>query len=195
VHSKHFNLATELGGRYLPVPAVSIAALALSLITWCSFAASATTTDTTKKQTTKKQATPKKAAAKPKASASTVKQAPKKKSATSPSASRKPVRKTPVATVRSRSQAAPTPERYKQIQEALAAKGYLAADQANGQWNDASVDALKRFQTAQNIDSTGKINSLSLIALGLGPKHDASSSPAVTSPAIAPQATPAPAAP
>ncbi|HLI83363.1 MAG TPA: peptidoglycan-binding domain-containing protein [Bryobacteraceae bacterium] len=69
-------------------------------------------------------------------------------------------------------QTTPTPERYKQIQEALAAKGYLPADQATGQWNDASVDALKRFQADQKIDSTGKINSLSLIALGLGPKHD-----------------------
>ena len=34
------------------------------------------------------------------------------------------------------------------------------------------MDALKRFQASQNIESTGKIDSLSLIALGLGPKHD-----------------------
>lgn len=69
-------------------------------------------------------------------------------------------------------QLAPTPERYKQIQEALAAKGYLPADQANGQWNDTSAAALKKFQTDQNIAPSGKIDSLSLIALGLGPKHD-----------------------
>lgn len=69
-------------------------------------------------------------------------------------------------------QLAPTPERYKQIQEALAAKGYLPPDQANGQWNDTSAAALKKFQTDQNIDPSGKIDSLSLIALGLGPKHD-----------------------
>jgi hypothetical protein len=71
-----------------------------------------------------------------------------------------------------KSQAAPSPERYKEIQEALVAKGYLPSDQATGQWNDASVDALKRFQADQKIDSNGRINSLSLIALGLGPKHD-----------------------
>lgn len=73
---------------------------------------------------------------------------------------------------RAKSQAAPSPERYKEIQEALVTKGYLSWDQATGQWNDASVDALKRFQADQKIDSKGRINSLSLIALGLGPKHD-----------------------
>jgi hypothetical protein len=34
------------------------------------------------------------------------------------------------------------------------------------------VDALKRFQDEQKLESSGKLNSLSLIALGLGPKHD-----------------------
>ena len=75
-------------------------------------------------------------------------------------------------------QLAPTPDRYKQIQSALAAKGYLKAEDANGSWNQASVDGLKRFQSEQNIESTGKINSLSLIALGLGPKHEAPAAPA-----------------
>jgi len=69
-------------------------------------------------------------------------------------------------------QLAPTPERYKEIQGALVAKGYLKAEDANGSWNQASVDALKKFQFEQNLESTGKINSLSLIALGLGPKHE-----------------------
>jgi hypothetical protein len=68
-------------------------------------------------------------------------------------------------------QTVPAPERYREIQEALVAKGYLSPESAKGTWDQASVDALKRFQTEQNIDSTGKINSLSLIALGLGPKH------------------------
>ena len=69
-------------------------------------------------------------------------------------------------------QLAPTPERYQEIQVALAAKGYLKPEDANGTWTPASVDALKKFQAGQNLDSTGKINSLSLIALGLGPKHE-----------------------
>jgi hypothetical protein len=66
----------------------------------------------------------------------------------------------------------PSPERYKEIQEALVSKGYLKPEEAGGAWSQSSMDALKRFQTDQNLESTGKINSLSLIALGLGPRHD-----------------------
>ena len=65
----------------------------------------------------------------------------------------------------------PTPERYREIQNALAAKGYLKAEDADGTWNQASIAALKKFQSDQNLDASGKINSLSLIALGLGPKR------------------------
>jgi hypothetical protein len=67
---------------------------------------------------------------------------------------------------------APAPERYKEIQDALVTKGYMSPEDANGAWSPASTEALKKFQGEQNLDSTGKINSLSLIALGLGPKHD-----------------------
>jgi hypothetical protein len=77
----------------------------------------------------------------------------------------------PNAAARTR-QISPTADRYKEIQRALAAKGYLSPEQATGQWTDSSADALKRFQTDQNLDATGKINSLSLIALGLGPKRE-----------------------
>ena len=77
---------------------------------------------------------------------------------------------------------APTPDRYRQIQEALAAKGFLQAEDATGSWNQTSVDALKRFQAAQNIESNGKINSLSLIALGLGPKREAVVKPPAPTP-------------
>jgi hypothetical protein len=80
-------------------------------------------------------------------------------------------KKAPATTWRNR-QLAPTPERYKEIQDALVAKGYLKPEDATGGWTQNSVDALKRFQAEQNIESTGKINSLSLIALGLGPKRD-----------------------
>ena len=79
--------------------------------------------------------------------------------------------KRPQVTWRNR-QTAPTPERYRDIQNALAAKGYLSREEANGAWSQSSIDALKRFQADQNLESTGKINSLSLIALGLGPRRD-----------------------
>ena len=84
-------------------------------------------------------------------------------------------------------QLAPTPQRYKEIQDALAAKGYLKPEDATGAWNQASVDALKKFQAGQNLDSTGKINSLSLIALGLGPRRE---TPAPKPPAEAPPPAP-----
>jgi peptidoglycan hydrolase-like protein with peptidoglycan-binding domain len=71
-------------------------------------------------------------------------------------------------------QAQPTLQRYKEIQQALANKGYLAGEPA-GVWGQDSVDALRRFQQDQNLDATGKIDSLSLIALGLGPKRQAAS--------------------
>lgn len=90
-------------------------------------------------------------------------------------------------------QLAPTPDRYREIQGALAAKGYLKPEEANGAWGQSSVDALKHFQADQKIESSGKLNSLSLIALGLGPKHDsAAAKPPVLLPAPAPVAAPAP---
>jgi hypothetical protein len=67
-------------------------------------------------------------------------------------------------------QTAPTPERYKEIQDALAKKGYLHGD-ASGVWSPDSADALRRFQQDQNLQASGKLDSLSIIALGLGPKH------------------------
>jgi Putative peptidoglycan binding domain len=70
-------------------------------------------------------------------------------------------------------QLAPSQDRYREIQQALASKGYLQTEQATGTWDQNSTGALKRFQAEQNLDASGKINSLSLIALGLGPKHDA----------------------
>lgn len=72
--------------------------------------------------------------------------------------------------IRKSVQLQPTPERYKQIQEALASRGYFNGA-ADGTWGPESVDALKRFQHDQNLTDDGKIGSLSLIALGLGPKR------------------------
>lgn len=125
---------------------------------------------TTKKSSATKAAAPTKTGAK---------SAPKKSSAKKSAAkkSSKSARKAPPRTTWRNRQTTPTPERYKQIQDALVAKGFLDASQASGEWGQSSADALKRFQAAQNIQSTGKIDSLSLIALGLGPKHDDAAAP------------------
>jgi peptidoglycan hydrolase-like protein with peptidoglycan-binding domain len=74
------------------------------------------------------------------------------------------------APVRPRAQQQPTPERYKEIQQALADKGYFQGP-VDGNWGPESVDALTRFQREQNLIEDGKISSLALIALGLGPRR------------------------
>lgn len=74
-------------------------------------------------------------------------------------------------------QLTPGAGRYKEIQQALAAKGYLKSE-PTGVWDDQSIQALRQFQTDQKLDPTGKINAPSLIGLGLGPKfEDASVGP------------------
>lgn len=65
----------------------------------------------------------------------------------------------------------PDPDRYRQIQQALTDRGYFTGE-VNGEWKDDSVAALKHFQADQKIDDDGKIDALSLKALGLGAKHD-----------------------
>jgi hypothetical protein len=139
-----------------------------------------------------KKALAKKTAAKKKAS--TAKKGTSKKG-TSTASARKPgtttksassrVKKTPAKRVTWRNrQLSPSPDRYREIQAALAAKGFLKPEDATGTWNQASTDALKNFQSEQNLESSGKINSLSLIALGLGPRRDPA--PAIRPPPQAP---------
>lgn len=67
-------------------------------------------------------------------------------------------------------QQTPTPERYREIQQALVSKGYFHGE-PNGEWSSDSQDALKRFQADQHLTADGKLSSMSLIALGLGPKR------------------------
>ena len=95
-------------------------------------------------------------------------------------------KKAPVKSVTWRNrQSAPSADRYREIQGALAAKGFLSPEEATGSWNQASAEAMKRFQAEQNLETSGKINSLSLIALGLGPRRETA---ALTPPKLDPQA-------
>jgi len=68
-------------------------------------------------------------------------------------------------------QQTPTPERYREIQRALIDRGYLSGP-ATGEWGPESMDALRRFQSDQKLEASGKLDSLSLIALGLGPRRN-----------------------
>jgi len=85
-------------------------------------------------------------------------------------------------------QLAPTADRYREIQAALVNKGYLNRP-ANGVWDSQSAEALRRFQQDQNLEPSGKLNSLSLIALGLGAKRTAlASAPAAPPATLTPRA-------
>jgi len=86
--------------------------------------------------------------------------------------------------VRHTTQQQPTTDRYKEIQQALSDKGYFHGA-ADGNWGPDSVDAMKRFQRDQSLDDDGKIGSLALIALGLGPKRGGSATP-LSKPAATP---------
>lgn len=111
----------------------------------------------------KKTTTAKKTTASTSARTSSAKSSPKRgKSA------RKTVRTASAGPYR---QTTPTADRYREIQQALADKGYLKSE-PNGIWDAQSVDALTRFQADKKLMPTGKITSASLIGLGLGPKND-----------------------
>jgi peptidoglycan hydrolase-like protein with peptidoglycan-binding domain len=68
---------------------------------------------------------------------------------------------------RSRGQKAPTVDRVTEIQEALAKKGAYPND-PSGKWDTGTVDAMKKFQQANGLNPSGKLNALTLQKLGLG---------------------------
>jgi peptidoglycan hydrolase-like protein with peptidoglycan-binding domain len=68
---------------------------------------------------------------------------------------------------KAKGQAAPTPERISEIQEALAKKGVLAGT-PSGKWDDSTVDAVKQFQTSNGLSPSGKLDAPTLQKLGLG---------------------------
>ena len=106
-------------------------------------------------------------------------------------------------------QKAPTPERISEIQSSLARGGYYQGE-PNGKWDSNTVAAMQKFQSANGLDPSGKLDATSLQKLGLGsgiagvsaPKQPmpaqgkscCSTSPNGTAPATsAPAATPKPA--
>jgi peptidoglycan hydrolase-like protein with peptidoglycan-binding domain len=71
---------------------------------------------------------------------------------------------------------APTPDRINDIQSALARGGYYKGD-PNGKMDPDTVEALQRFQSANGLDTTGKLDALTLQKLGLGSDIAGVSSP------------------
>jgi len=155
---------------------LGISILSAVLLFMVAATPAATTKRASKKTTSSRKASSKKAPAK-KAPAKKSAQAKKTTSKKATSASRSRKTTTRRSSSRRRSswrtagQREPSGARLKEIQNALVEKGYFRGE-PDGKWGPSSAEALKRFQEDQNIEATGKINSLSLIGLGLGPKYD-----------------------
>jgi peptidoglycan hydrolase-like protein with peptidoglycan-binding domain len=60
------------------------------------------------------------------------------------------------------------PERITEIQRALGQAGYLGQE-PNGQWDDATRNAMRRYQQENGFPDTGLPEAKSLMKLGLGP--------------------------
>ena len=68
---------------------------------------------------------------------------------------------------RARGQQAPTADRISEIQTALAKDGSYAGA-PNGKWDNATIEAMKRFQAGHGLSPSGKLDALTLQRLGLG---------------------------
>ncbi len=68
-------------------------------------------------------------------------------------------------------QMTPTPDRYRQIQQALVAKGYSNRP-PDGVWGPEWVGSLKKFQQDQKLEPNGKLTALSIKTLGLGAQRE-----------------------
>jgi peptidoglycan hydrolase-like protein with peptidoglycan-binding domain len=64
-------------------------------------------------------------------------------------------------------QTAPTSDRISEIQDALAKKGILTGT-PSGTWDDSTVEAMKKFQSSNGLNPSGKLDALTLQKLGLG---------------------------
>ena len=64
-------------------------------------------------------------------------------------------------------QTAPTSDRITEIQTALA-KNNAFTGEPNGKWDDSTVDAMKKFQAANGLNPSGRLDAPTLQKLGLG---------------------------
>jgi len=68
---------------------------------------------------------------------------------------------------RPKGQKTPTADRIKEIQTALQREGAYEG-QPNGKWDNATAEAMKKYQDKNSLSPTGKIDALTLQKLGLG---------------------------
>jgi hypothetical protein len=79
--------------------------------------------------------------------------------------------KTSKKSVKPKGQQKIEPERAQEIQEALIREHYLSGEAA-GNWDQASEDAMRKYQADHGWQSKTVPDSRALISLGLGPNHD-----------------------
>jgi len=89
------------------------------------------------------------------------------RTAAKPAAGKSRGKKSSKHSKRERGQKAPAPERISEIQTALAKDGSFAGT-PNGKWDDSTVAAMKKFQTAHGLNPSGKLDAHTLQKLGLG---------------------------
>jgi hypothetical protein len=150
-------------------------ALLAALLLFPGPASAAPAGSTTAKKPSAKSGAAKSGAKKPSAKATPSKKAPSQSASARSKSTRASTSKKKSGAKGGRSYSQRTPEtaRIQQIQEALAQRGYPC--NSNGVWDGATVAALKKFQEDQNINNLtgrGKLDSLTLIALGLGPQRE-----------------------
>ncbi|HEY6904950.1 MAG TPA: peptidoglycan-binding domain-containing protein [Candidatus Acidoferrales bacterium] len=98
-----------------------------------------------------------------------------------------------------RGQKAPTADRITEIQTALSRDGYYQGE-PNGKWDSNTVAAVQKFQSANGMDASGKLDAPTLQKLGLGsdiagvsaPKPIVPGSPNAAPSSSAPSAAPLP---
>jgi peptidoglycan hydrolase-like protein with peptidoglycan-binding domain len=93
---------------------------------------------------------------------------------------------------RVKAQAAPTPDRIKEIQTALQKDGSYDGE-PTGKWDAATAEAMRKYQDKNGFTPTGKIDALSLNKLGLGSETAGKGAP-VPSASATPSPAPSPSA-
>jgi len=88
-------------------------------------------------------------------------------------------------------QSAPTPDRIREIQSALKREGALE-EEATGNWDNTTVEAMKKYQGDHGLNPTGKIDALTLQKLGLGSETAGKGAPIPSASSANPRSNPAP---
>lgn len=175
--------------REIPARKIRFGAACTVIVACLSLAAAGFSQDAGASSTAKKPATAKKkttSSSSHHSSSSTTKTSGKTHSATGKRSSRK-------RSARVRGQQKIDGERAQAIQEALIRQHYLSGE-ASGTWNQASEEAMRRYQADHGWQSKTVPDSRALISLGLGPSKDHLLNPdsAMTTVPDAPKSQPIP---